>query len=88
MNDLNNSAVLNPYSGTANADARRDWQSRYACSRILALQADAIIEVFGRTVNPYHSSFTPGGSSGGEGALLALKGCKCFPAARLGRQLT
>ncbi|KAF7314350.1 General amidase [Mycena kentingensis (nom. inval.)] len=30
--------------------------------------------VFGRTLNPYNLSFTPGGSSGGEGALLAMKG--------------
>ncbi|KAG2159900.1 general amidase [Suillus bovinus] len=30
--------------------------------------------VFGRTTNPYNVSLTPGGSSGGEGALIALKG--------------
>jgi len=30
--------------------------------------------VFGRTTNPYNRSLTPGGSSGGEGALVALKG--------------
>ncbi|KAL0959790.1 hypothetical protein HGRIS_011476 [Hohenbuehelia grisea] len=30
--------------------------------------------VFGRTTNPYNRRLTPGGSSGGEGALLALKG--------------
>ncbi|KAH9479411.1 Acetamidase [Psilocybe cubensis] len=30
--------------------------------------------VFGRTLNPYNRSLTPGGSSGGEGALLAMKG--------------
>ncbi|KAJ7180615.1 amidase [Mycena filopes] len=30
--------------------------------------------VFGRTVNPYNSAFTSGGSSGGEGALLAMDG--------------
>ncbi|KAG6818672.1 hypothetical protein H0H93_002931 [Arthromyces matolae] len=30
--------------------------------------------VFGRTTNPYNRKFTPGGSSGGEGALLAMKG--------------
>ncbi|KAF9241340.1 general amidase [Melanogaster broomeanus] len=30
--------------------------------------------IFGRTTNPYNRSLTPGGSSGGEGALLALKG--------------
>ncbi|KAF9452079.1 amidase signature enzyme [Macrolepiota fuliginosa MF-IS2] len=30
--------------------------------------------IFGRTVNPYNRSLTSGGSSGGEGALIALKG--------------
>ncbi|KZT35454.1 amidase [Sistotremastrum suecicum HHB10207 ss-3] len=30
--------------------------------------------VFGRTVNPYNRLCTPGGSSGGEGALLAMRG--------------
>lgn len=30
--------------------------------------------LFGRTVNPYNRSLTSGGSSGGEGALIAMKG--------------
>ncbi|KAJ8519145.1 hypothetical protein ONZ45_g3862 [Pleurotus djamor] len=30
--------------------------------------------VFGRTSNPYNRTFTCGGSSGGEGALVAMKG--------------
>ncbi|PPQ91994.1 hypothetical protein CVT25_004650 [Psilocybe cyanescens] len=30
--------------------------------------------VFGRTLNPFNRSLTSGGSSGGEGALIALKG--------------
>lgn len=30
--------------------------------------------VFGRTVSPYNRAFTAGGSSGGEGALIALHG--------------
>ncbi|EPQ60254.1 acetamidase [Gloeophyllum trabeum ATCC 11539] len=30
--------------------------------------------VFGRTVNPYNRTLTPGGSSGGESALIALHG--------------
>ncbi|KAF8314220.1 general amidase [Clavulina sp. PMI_390] len=30
--------------------------------------------VFGRTLNPYNRALTPGGSSGGEGALLAMRG--------------
>lgn len=30
--------------------------------------------VYGRTVNPYNRSLTPGGSSGGESALLGMRG--------------
>ncbi|KAK0525316.1 hypothetical protein OC842_005546 [Tilletia horrida] len=30
--------------------------------------------IFGRTLNPANRSFTPGGSSGGEGALVAFRG--------------
>ncbi|KAG8735997.1 hypothetical protein FRC10_009926 [Ceratobasidium sp. 414] len=30
--------------------------------------------VFGRTLNPYNLTLTPGGSSGGEGALIAMRG--------------
>jgi len=30
--------------------------------------------VFGRTLNPHNCSLTPGGSSGGEGALIAMRG--------------
>ena len=30
--------------------------------------------VYGVTVNPFNRTLTPGGSSGGEGALMALKG--------------
>ncbi|KAH7905824.1 amidase signature domain-containing protein [Hygrophoropsis aurantiaca] len=29
---------------------------------------------YGRTLNPYNSALTPGGSSGGEAALIAMKG--------------
>lgn len=31
-------------------------------------------KIFGRTTNPFNRSLTSGGSSGGEGALIALKG--------------
>lgn len=37
---------------------------------------DNVQTVFGKTVNPHHAELTPGGSSGGEGALLAMKGCE------------
>ena len=30
--------------------------------------------VLGRTTNPYNRYMTPGGSSGGEGALVAMRG--------------
>jgi Asp-tRNA(Asn)/Glu-tRNA(Gln) amidotransferase A subunit family amidase len=30
--------------------------------------------LYGETVNPYNRNLTPGGSSGGEGALIGLKG--------------
>ena len=30
--------------------------------------------VFGRTTNPFNRYMTPGGSSGGEGALVAMRG--------------
>ncbi|PFH51152.1 hypothetical protein AMATHDRAFT_143192 [Amanita thiersii Skay4041] len=36
--------------------------------------AETFNHVFGRTSNPYNRSLTSGGSSGGEGALVALKG--------------
>lgn len=38
------------------------------------LTADTDSIVFGRTVNPYNAEFAAGGSSGGEGALLAMGG--------------
>lgn len=38
------------------------------------MSADTINNVFGRTVNPHKLSLGPGGSSGGEGALIALRG--------------
>jgi amidase len=36
--------------------------------------ADSENNIFGRTVNPRNTSLTAGGSTGGEGALLALRG--------------
>ncbi|KAB8261414.1 amidase signature domain-containing protein [Aspergillus pseudonomiae] len=35
---------------------------------------DSQNNVFGRTLNPWNTTLTPGGSSGGEGALVALRG--------------
>ncbi|CAL1717065.1 unnamed protein product [Somion occarium] len=36
--------------------------------------AETYNSIFGRTVNPYNRNLTSGGSSGGEGTLIALKG--------------
>ncbi|KAH6611290.1 fatty-acid amide hydrolase [Trichoderma cornu-damae] len=38
------------------------------------MTADSDNNVFGRTLNPRNASITAGGSTGGEGALLALRG--------------
>ncbi|KAH8728130.1 amidase signature domain-containing protein [Phaeosphaeriaceae sp. PMI808] len=35
---------------------------------------DSHNNIFGRTINPSNTAVTPGGSSGGEGALLAMRG--------------
>lgn len=38
------------------------------------MTADSHNNIFGRVLNPWNTSLTAGGSSGGEGALLALRG--------------
>ncbi|KAE8155155.1 amidase signature domain-containing protein [Aspergillus avenaceus] len=38
------------------------------------MTADSHNNIFGRTLNPNHLNLTAGGSSGGEGALIALRG--------------
>lgn len=38
------------------------------------MTADSHNNVFGRVLNPYRGSLTAGGSSGGEGALIAMRG--------------
>ncbi|KAI1939307.1 Sterol 3-beta-glucosyltransferase [Ophidiomyces ophidiicola] len=38
------------------------------------LMGETINNVWGETINPIHKHLTPGGSSGGEGALLAFRG--------------
>ncbi|KAL0580414.1 hypothetical protein V5O48_001567 [Marasmius crinis-equi] len=44
--------------------------------------------IFGRTLNPNNRSLTSGGSSGGEGALVALKGSPLGVGSDLGGQVT
>lgn len=43
---------------------------------VTLLSFESKSDVFGRTKNPHVSSFSPGGSSGGEAALLALGGSR------------
>jgi hypothetical protein len=38
------------------------------------MTADSDNNVYGRTLNPKNLSLTPGGSTGGEGALIAMRG--------------
>lgn len=38
------------------------------------MTADSENNIFGRTLNPHNSALTAGGSTGGEGALIALRG--------------
>lgn len=48
-----------------------DWRSWYS---YLLQTADSHNNIFGRTLNPHNTSLTAGGSSGGEGALVAFRG--------------
>lgn len=41
---------------------------------ITLLSFESANDVWGRSTNPYNNKYTPGGSTGGEGALLALGG--------------
>ncbi|PHH83286.1 hypothetical protein CDD82_2466 [Ophiocordyceps australis] len=41
---------------------------------ITLLSFESANDIWGRSTNPYNSKYTPGGSTGGEGALLALGG--------------
>ena len=36
--------------------------------------AETVNNLFGRTLNPHNLATTPGGSSGGEGALICMRG--------------
>lgn len=46
----------------------------YSISHCFAQWIETYNKVFGRTVNPRNRNLTCGGSSGGEGALVAMKG--------------
>lgn len=38
------------------------------------MHLETVNNIYGRTVNPYNRDLTPGGSSGGEGALVGFRG--------------
>lgn len=38
------------------------------------MMLEAVNNIYGRTVNPWNNKLSPGGSSGGEGALIAMHG--------------
>jgi amidase len=42
----------------------------------LLMHLETSSNLYGETVNPYNRKLTPGGSSGGEGALLGIRGCE------------
>lgn len=47
----------------------------FLCSQWNYIQwPESFNNVFGRTLNPFNRSLTCGGSSGGEGALVGIKG--------------
>ncbi|TFK68528.1 amidase signature enzyme [Pluteus cervinus] len=43
---------------------------------ITLLSFESVSDVFGRTTNPHNSAYSPGGSTGGEAALLAYGGSR------------
>lgn len=45
-----------------------------ACANLGEQTADSQNNVFGRTLNPVNTSLGAGGSSGGEGALVGMRG--------------
>jgi amidase len=38
------------------------------------MTAETVSNLYGLTTNPYNTALTPGGSSGGESALIAMLG--------------
>ena len=48
----------------------------------MALETNS--NLWGRTLNPYNSSLVSGGSSGGDGALVAMRGSPISPSSNIG----
>lgn len=45
---------------------------------------ETVSNLWGRTLNPFNRSLGAGGSSGGDGALVAMKGCPIAPSTDIG----
>lgn len=45
---------------------------------------ETVSNLWGRTLNPYNRRLGAGGSSGGDGALVAMKGCPIAPSTDIG----
>ena len=45
---------------------------------------ETVSNLWGRTLNPFNTSLVAGGSSGGDGALVAMKGCPIAPSSDIG----
>lgn len=48
------------------------------------MMLETFSNLYGRTVSPFDPSFGAGGSSGGDGALVALRGCSVAPSTDIG----
>lgn len=58
--------VLTNMSQVGSVMSSADLQSMFS--------SDSVNNLYGRTVNPYNKLLCSGGSSGGEGAIVAMKG--------------
>ncbi|KAH8426651.1 uncharacterized protein LDX57_004385 [Aspergillus melleus] len=45
---------------------------------------ETVSNLWGRTLNPFNTKLVAGGSSGGDGALVAMKGCPIAPSSDIG----
>lgn len=45
---------------------------------------ETVSNLWGRTLNPFNTKLGAGGSSGGDGALVAMKGCPMAPSSDIG----
>lgn len=48
------------------------------------MMLQTVSPLWGRTLNPFNTDFVPGGSSGGDGALLAMRGSPFCPSTDIG----